>query len=121
LEGGTLHDDLKNLDLSCKSFEEFVEFFFNRAVVPDKEQFDYFLTDLAGERYDEAVPSSPEVLVGQLAKLFSQFQETASRYSKAQVDQAVWGILGGRLRLHEYLFDVSVPLPGRLKCIRSMY
>ncbi len=107
-----MHDDLKNLDLSCKSFEEFVEFFFNRAVVPDKEQFDYFLTDLAGERYDEAVPSSPEVLVGQLAKLFSQFQETASRYSKAQVDQAVWGILGGRHRLHEYLFDVSVPLAG---------
>jgi len=114
-------DELKNLDLSSESFEHFVGFFFNRDVVPDEEQFDYFLTDLAGEQFDEAVPSSPEVLVKHMTKLFSEFGQIAIRYSLAQVDQAVWGILGANLRLYEFVFDASVPLPDRLECIRSMY
>ena len=116
-----MHDELKNLDLSSKTFDEFVEFFFARRVVSDKEQFDYFLTDLAGEQYDEAVPSSPAVLVKHMTKLFSEFGQIANKYSLAQVDQAVWGILGEKLRLYEFLFDTSVPLPNRLECIRSMY
>jgi hypothetical protein len=116
-----LTDELKNLDLSSKSFDQFVDFFFNRDVVPDKEQFEYFLTDLAGERYDEAVPSSREILVKHMTKLFSEFGPIANKYSLAQVDQAVWGILGANLRLYEFLFDASVPLPDRLECIRSMY
>jgi len=113
--------ELKNLDLSSKTFDEFVEFFFARRVVSDNEQFDYFLTDLAGEQYDEAVPSSPTVLVKHMTKLFSEFGQIANKYSLAQVDQAVWGILGEKLRLYEFLFDTSVPLPNRLECIRSMY
>jgi hypothetical protein len=114
-------DEFKNLDLSSKSFDQFVAFFFSREVVPDEEQFDYFLTDLAGQEYDEAVPSSPAILVEHMTKLFSEFGQIASKYSFAQVDQAVWGILGENLRLYEFLFDVSVPLPIRLECIRSMY
>jgi hypothetical protein len=89
--------------------------------VPDEEQYDYFLTSPAGEQYDEAVPSSPAILVKHMTKLFSEFGPIASKYSLAQVDQAVWGILGANLRLHEFLFDASVPLPDRLECIRSMY
>ena len=116
-----LTDELKVLDLSAKSFDQFVKFFFNREVVPDEQQFDYFLTDLAGEHYDEAAPSSPTILVEHMTKLFSEFGPIASKYSLAQVDQAVWGILGGRLRLHEFLFDATIPLPERLECIRSMY
>jgi len=116
-----LPDELKNLDLSSKTFDEFVEFFFSREVVPDKEQFDYFLTDLAGEQYDEAVPSSPAILLKHMTKLFSEFGQIATKYSLAQVDQGVWGILGENLRLYEFLFDTSVPLPNRLECIRSMY
>lgn len=119
--GGFLTDELKILDLSAKSFDQFVEFFFNREVVPDEEQFDYFLTDLAGEHFDEAVPSSPAILVGHMTKLFSEFGQVAVKYSLPQVDQAIWGILGANLRLYEFLFDASVPLPNRLECIRSMY
>jgi len=83
--GGSLTDELKNQDLSCKSFDQFVEFFFAREVVPDKEQFDYFLTDIAGEQYDEAVPSSPTILVKHMTKLFSEFGRIAIKYSLAQV------------------------------------
>jgi len=116
-----LPDELKNLDLSSKSFDQFVEFFFSRKVVQDQEQFDYFLNDLAGEQYDEAVPSSPAVLLKHMTKLFSEFGQIATKYSLAQVDQAVWGILGANLRLYEFLFDTSVPFPNRLECIRSMF
>ncbi len=114
-------EELKNLDLSSKDFNEFVRFFFARKVVSDHEQFDYFSTDLAGERYEESVPSSPPILVDHQTRLFSEFGPIASKYSLAQVDQAVWGILGENLRLYEFLFDPSVPLPSRLDCIRSMY
>lgn len=119
--GGLLNDELKNLDLSSKSFDHFVDFFFNRDVVPDKEQYEYFLTSPTGERYDEAAPIAPAMLVKHMTKLFSEFGPIAIKYSLAQVDQAVWGILGAKLRLHELLFDASVPLPDRLECIRSMY
>jgi hypothetical protein len=116
-----LPDELKNLDLSSKTFDEFVQFFFARRVVPDEEQFDYFSTDLEGQQYDEAVPSSSEIVVGHMIKLFSEFGEIAPKFSLAQIDQGIWAILGEKLRLYEFLFDVSIPLPKRLECIRSMY
>jgi predicted enzyme related to lactoylglutathione lyase len=61
------------LDLSSLTFDEFAAFFFARHVVPDDKQYDYFLTDLHGEKYFESVPSSPEVLVNHLTKMFAQF------------------------------------------------
>jgi hypothetical protein len=116
-----LTDDFKTLDLSFMSFDEFVAFFFNRDVVPFEKQFDYFLIDLAGEHYDEHVPSSPTIVVKHMAKLFSDFGQIAPRYSPDQVDQAIWGILGENLRLYEFLFDPLIPIEERLACIRSMY
>src|SRR5271156_5807059 len=110
-------DESRNLDLSSLTFDEFAVFFFAREVVPDDKQYDYFLTDLHGEKYFESVPSSPEVLVSHLTKLFAQFGQIASGYPLAQVDQGVWGIWGANLRLYE----PPVPLPLRLDCIRSTY
>lgn len=115
------HDELRDLDLSSFSFEEFTAFFFAREVVPDDEQFDYFLTDLHGEKYSESIPAFPEVLVDYLTKLFLEFGQIASQYSLAQVDQGIWGIWGENLRLYEFLFTSSVPLESRERCIRSMY
>jgi len=114
-------DEFKNLDLSSKTFGQFVRFFFARRVVSDKEHFDYFLTDLDGQRYDDAVPSSPEILVGHMTKLFSEFGDIAPQYSLPQIDQAIWSFLGAYFRLYELLFVASVPLSNRLQCIRSMY
>lgn len=114
-------ETLRILDLSSKTFEEFVEFFFARELVPDDEQFDYFLREPSGQQYDEAAPSTPEVVVGHMTRLFSEFGRIAPVYSLAQLDQGVWGILGANLRLYELLWDSSVPLRQRLGCIRSMY
>jgi hypothetical protein len=115
------NDESRNLDLSALSFEHFTEFFFAREVVPDKEQYDYFLTDLHREKYSESVPSSPEVLVNHLEMLFREFGQIARKYTLAQVDQGIWGMWGANLRLYEFLFASSVRLESRLNCIRSMY
>jgi hypothetical protein len=119
LEGSS--DEPKNLDLSAKTFEEFVEFFFARRVVPDKEQWDYFKTDLDGQHYDEAVASSPGTLLSYLTKLLSGFAVISSKYSLEQVDQAIWSFFGEYYRLYRSLFDTTFPLADRLECIRSIY
>jgi hypothetical protein len=99
-----LTDELKSLDLSSKSFDQFVDFFFNRDVVPVKDLFDYFLTDVEGEHYEDAVPSSPVILVKYMTRLFSEFCQIAIKYSLAQVDQAIWGMFSAnRQSLHEFL------------------
>jgi hypothetical protein len=116
-----LTDEHKNLDLSSKSFDQFVEFVFNRDVLPFQEQFDYYLTDLAGQRYEEAVPASPTVMVEHMNKLFINFGRIASKYSLDQLDQGIWGIFGENLRLYELLWNSSVLLEQREQCIRSMF
>ena len=114
-------DESRDLDLSPLSFEEFTTFFFAREVVPDDEQFDCFLTDLRGRKFYESILSSPQVLIDHLTRLFSEFGEVARKYTLAQVDQGVWGMWGENLRLYEFLFNSSVPLESRLRCIRSMF
>jgi hypothetical protein len=120
-EPNRLRDEARSLDLSALSFDEFAAFFFDRKAVPDDEQYDYFLTEVHGQKYSESVPSSPEIVVNHLTKLFLEFGQIASKYTLAQVDQGIWGILGANLRLYEFLFASSVPLQSRLSCIRSMY
>ncbi len=117
-----MDSEWKVLDLSSKSFDEFVEYFFARTVASDEEKYDYFVTDPSGRQCDEAVPSAPTVLVNHLARLFTELGKIGpSKYSLAQVDQAVWDMLGANLRLYEFLFDASIPLANRLECVRSMY
>lgn len=86
-------DEPENLDLSARTFEQFVEFFFGRKTVGDAEQFEYFQSDLEGQRFDEAIPSSPITIVNYLTKLFSDFDQIVSKYSPGQVDQAIWDSL----------------------------
>lgn len=114
-------DAPKILDLSSFTFEQFVEFFFAREVVPDDEQFDYFYRSPSGEQYDEAEASSPCTVVSYMTKLFTEFGNIGPRYSLGQIDQGIWGIFGERLHLHELLRDETVPLPERIAGICSMY
>jgi len=120
-ESNHLDDEPRGLDLSFLTFDEIAAFFFAREVVSGDEQYNYFLTDLHGKKYFESVPSSPEVLVNHLTKLFAQFGQIASKYTLAQIDQGVWGMWGAKLQLYELLFGPPVPLTSRLDCIRSMY
>jgi hypothetical protein len=96
-ESNHLDDEPRDLDLSSLTFDEFVAFFFAREIVPDDEQYDYFLTSLQGEKYFESIPSSPSILLTNLTKLFLEFGQIARGYTLAQVDQCVWGIWGANL------------------------
>jgi hypothetical protein len=116
-----MNDELKDLDLSSLSFEQFTEYFFARKVVPDNEQFDLFMVGLDGEKFDESVPVSPSAVVDHMTALFSNFGQIATKYTIEQVDQGIWGILGANLRLYEFIFDPSIPLENRFACIRSIY
>src|SRR5258705_10773372 len=78
-ESNHLDDEPRDLDLSSLTFDEFEAFFFAREVVSDDEQYGYFLTDLHGETYFDSVPSSPEVLINNLTKLFTQFGQLGSK------------------------------------------
>ncbi len=114
-------DEINNLDLSARTFEQFVEFFFARKTVGDAEQFEYFLSDLDGQPFDEAIPSSPITIVNYLTKLFSDFDQIVSKYSPGQIDQAIWMFFGSYYELYQFLFYASLPLADRLDCIRSIY
>jgi hypothetical protein len=121
IEARLVGNAMRTLDLCSKSFEEFVAFFFARDVVADEQQFLYFLRDPSGQSYDEAALSRPDVVVSYMTRLFLEFGQIAPKYSLAQLNQGIWGILGENLRLHELLWDSSVPLEMRIQCIRSMY
>jgi hypothetical protein len=115
--------DDRNLDLSSKSFDEFVEFLFDREVIKPDPPNGYVVPDLlrVGECYDEAVPSSPETVVEYMRKLFYEFGCIAPKYSLAQVDQGIWNLLGEPMALHSLLWESSIPIAQRLECIHSMY
>jgi hypothetical protein len=121
LEAG-LSDDARILDLSSKTFEEFVSFFFARDVVPDDAQYAYYSFDVSlSQQFSDVVSSRPDLVLEYMTRLFSEFGQIAPKYSLAQIDQAIWGIFGENLRLYELLWDSLVPLEDRIDCIRSMY
>ena len=111
----------RTLDLSSKTFEQFLDFFFGREAVPDEKQFDYLLRDASGELYDRAELSKPEVVIRHLTRLFREFGRIAPLYTLRQIDQGVWGILGEKLRLYQLLWDSTIPFEQRARCIRSMH
>jgi hypothetical protein len=118
---GKLQDELPELDLSSFSFDEFVQFLFDRKVVPENELIDYYRSDLQGNRFGGVDASSPIALIDHLTQLFSAFGQIAGKHSLTLVDQTVWGMIGPALNLPRYWFDSAVPLSKRLACIGSTY
>jgi hypothetical protein len=60
-EANNLDDEPSDLDLSFLVFDEFTAFFFAHEIVPDHEQYGYFLTDGHGKSISSQF-STPEVL-----------------------------------------------------------
>jgi hypothetical protein len=102
-----------NLDLARLSFDEFVQFFFDR---PESEPFWY-----ADPRYALAdVPISSPVLIEHLTRLFLDFANATSKYSPAQISHGIWAMFSPSFSLMDVLWDSTVPLEKRVECIRSM-
>src|SRR5689334_21223839 len=114
-------DEVPLFDLSQLTFEEFVSLFFNH----DIEKEEYWYQEAALQTlndFDDKGVSSPAVIVGHMARLFTKFSAVVSEYSLPQVNAGIWAMFGyGGFRLEKHLWLPVVPLGERLSCIRSMY
>ncbi len=110
--------DFQDFDYSTLSYDEWLEFFFDRPVMDNiTESGDMYYAD-SGSFLEVANPS---VVVDYLTKLCREFLEVSKRFTLPQLDQGIWAILGGYYDHGQYLFECSVALEHRINCVRSMY
>lgn len=105
-----------NLDVSLSSYDDWIQFFFDRPRLRDDQLFaDVFCPDAAS--FDV---SDPRRIVSNLERLFTDFRHIAERYTLRQINQALWAMLGSGFELPRSLWDPSVSRAERLACVRSM-
>ena len=108
-------------DLSQLSFEEFVSFFFDHDMATEEFWYRNPSFDSLSDLDDDGV-AAPLVIVEHMTRLFTNFAETVSEFSLAQVNAGIWAMFTyGSFRLQKHLWLPSVPLANRLRCIQSMY
>jgi len=106
-----------NLDLSAFSYEEWIEFFFNRPVVEGDRGF----VNAFCSEYETIETDEPETVIGYFARLCNEFGSIGSRYSLPQINQALWAmLLPFDLGVTESLWDELIPLEMRIECVKTM-
>lgn len=103
-------------DPSLLSYEEFIDYFFT---APTGELWD---VDPSGIKFVMPVVTRPGTVVRYLTRFCNEFHHFANRLSLATVDHGVDGMLSvAHFQLQSALWDNSVDLDERIRCIRSMY
>ena len=114
-------NDKPLFDFSELSFDEFVSFFFNHDI--DAEE--YWYQDPAFSSwndFDEEAIRSPRVIVGHMARLFTNFASIAPKFSLEQINAGIWAMFTNQpFRLQKHLWLPATPISERLDCIHSMY
>jgi hypothetical protein len=114
-------DDKPLFDLSELNFDEFVSFFFDH----DTKAEEYWYQDRSlssWNDFDEETMRSPQVIVGHMTRLFTNFTDIASEFSLEQINAGIWAMFTNQpFRLQKHLWLLATPLPERLDCIHSMY
>ena len=95
------------------SFEEWVRHIFAHPV--ERKEW-YWAEDVDSEPYE----LDPVRLVAHTTHLCEQSATVLAPFTDAQVDQGFWFLVGAPSELHVLGADV-VPLPDRLRCIRSIF
>lgn len=112
------YDQPHSLDLSTKSYREFVEYLFDRPIMLEtarREEMFYGSSVL----FDAA---SPEQLIMHMNKMFRELGSLVVPYSNAQIAQGLAELFNpGYLACERWLFVPYIPIEVRLECIRSMY
>ncbi|HTA70107.1 MAG TPA: hypothetical protein VK776_17585 [Bryobacteraceae bacterium] len=103
-------------DLSLLSYQQFLEFFFDRPIVGDENEYDLFRSGI-----DSFVASNPTAVVAHIQAMCRNFAELTNVYSHEQLDQGLWAIFGVGISCERYLFDSTVESTLRMDCIESMY
>lgn len=102
-------------DLTGCSFNDFVSFLFARDVPVDPE------TDDSWSNHAEVV-FDPELICDHYIRLFNSPKFLLKQFSKAQLEQGFWVILGPNLNCsaHEIVLDSDLPFDKKEACIASM-
>ncbi len=103
-------------DLSTLTFPQFTEFFFDRPIAGDKEEYDLFRLGV-----DAFVASDSKIVVTHILTLCRGFATFATVYSNEQIDQGLWAVFGAAISCERFIFDLSVSDALRTECILSMY
>jgi hypothetical protein len=103
-------------DLSALSYSQFLDFFFDRPILPDHKLHKLFL-----DATDRFLAAKPPVVAGHVQEMCRKFSELTKVYSPEQLDQGLWLIFGCGISCEQYLFDTTVDLALRIDCIESMY
>lgn len=106
-----------NFDSSRLSYQEWIDFFFNRTVIEDVA----LSTNEFTNGYTFFDVSDPAGIISHLTRMCREFSILADRFSLPQIDQGIWVIFGPTFEYQRCLFDRSVPVSMRVECIRSMY
>jgi hypothetical protein len=105
-----------SVDLSNCSFDEFVSFLFAREAPTDPEADDSWY-------YHVEVVFDPERICDHYVRLFTAPQFLLDQFSRDQLEQGFWAILGPNLDCgaRAIVLDSELPLETKAGCIASMY
>lgn len=105
-----------DLDLSALSYPQFLDFFFDRPIVGNKEQYNLFHGGI-----DYFAAEKPAIVVAHVHAMCQSLSELTKIYSQEQLNQGLWAVFGAGTSCEQYLFDPAVDLHLRINCIESMY
>jgi hypothetical protein len=111
-------DDQNEIDMSLMAYDKWLLFVFDRPAPDRRELGKEWYWDYG---YEISHPSCPSRLVEHVTRLCDQFVEVANTYSLAQVDQAIWFLLGAPIEFGDYLREPQISRDLRKCCVESMY
>ena len=107
--------ETQSVDITKYSFNEFVSFLFDRDWPPTTAKFDpwYWHTE---------VSYTPDLICGYYVRLFRDPQFLRERFSKVQLDEALWAIQVENLdcSVARIIWDSDLPFAVREECVRTM-
>jgi hypothetical protein len=106
----------EEFDLAALTYQQFLEFFFDRPVVGDEKEYELFRGGI-----DYFVASNPATVVGHLHRMCAGFTELTKVHSTEQIEQGLWAVFGAEISCQRFLFDPTVDPEERIACIESMY
>ncbi|HEX5424995.1 MAG TPA: hypothetical protein VFW94_15715 [Candidatus Acidoferrales bacterium] len=103
-------------DPSLLEYEDFIKYFFTAPVDA------FWDVDPEGVRFVMPVVVRPDVVVRHLTRLCDEFSEIARTIALESLDHAIDGMLSeANFSLQSALWNNTVDLGERIRCIRSMY
>ena len=102
-------------DLTNISFDEFVSLIFDRDTPPEAGKLD-------ASFYDVGVEFDAKKMCAYYVRLFQEPEFLVSRFTKPQLEEGFWAIMGHTIEWStaNIIYDSNLPLSARKDCIESM-